>query len=74
MPATPEFQPPRLANLGIKIATERQECLRRSVLYPSLRRAMSRIGAWRLAIIKQSDRAKGFEILPQRWVVERAFS
>jgi putative transposase len=35
---------------------------------------MSRIAAWRLEIIKRSDTTKGFEILPQRWVVERAFS
>ena len=27
-----------------------------------------------MEIIKRSDRAKGFEILPRRWVVERTFA
>jgi transposase len=41
---------------------------------PKLRRARSRIGAWKLTIIRRSDLAKGFEILPRRWVVERTFA
>jgi transposase len=41
---------------------------------PKLRRALSRIGAWKLEIIKRSDTAKGFELLPRRWVVERTFA
>lgn len=32
------------------------------------------IGKWTLEIIKRSDKAKGFEILPRRWVVERTFA
>jgi transposase len=28
----------------------------------------------RLDIIKRSDKAKGFEVLPRRWVVERTFA
>jgi putative transposase len=39
-----------------------------------LRGALARIGRWTLEIIKRSDRAKGFEVLPRRWVVERTFS
>ena len=31
-------------------------------------------GRWTLEIIKRSDTAKGFEILPRRWVVERTFA
>ena len=31
-------------------------------------------GRWTLKIIKRSDTAKGFEILPRRWVVERTFA
>jgi putative transposase len=29
---------------------------------------------WTVEIIKRSDTAKGFEVLPHRWVVERAFA
>lgn len=32
---------------------------------------MAKIGKWTIEIIKRSDRAKGFELLPRRWVVER---
>lgn len=28
---------------------------------------------WTLEIIKRSDAAKGFKILPKRWIVERTF-
>jgi putative transposase len=31
-------------------------------------------GEWTLEIIKRSDAAKGFEVLPRRWVVERTFA
>jgi transposase len=41
---------------------------------PKLRRALRRQGDWRLEIIKRSDAARGFEILPRRWVVERTFA
>lgn len=36
--------------------------------------AMSGSGDWTLEIIRRSDRANGFEILPRRWVVERTFA
>ncbi|MEO8759164.1 MAG: transposase, partial [Devosia sp.] len=29
---------------------------------------------WTIEIIKRSDIAKGFELLPRRWVVERTFA
>ena len=35
---------------------------------------MSRFGDWTIEIIKRSDAAKGFEVLPRRWVVERTFA
>jgi putative transposase len=36
--------------------------------------ALTKIGTWTLEIIKRSDRAKGFELLPRRWVVERTLA
>lgn len=41
---------------------------------PKLRSALDKIGDWTLEIVKRSDAAKGFEVLPRRWVVERAFA
>ena len=31
-------------------------------------------GTWTLQVVKRSDRAKGFEVLPKRWIVERTFA
>ena len=39
-----------------------------------LRKALKRIGEWTIKIIKRSDTAQGFEVLPRRWVVERTFA
>ncbi len=39
-----------------------------------LRDALKRIGDWAIEIIKRSDAAKGFEVLPRRGVVERALA
>ncbi|MHA6646424.1 IS5 family transposase, partial [Mesorhizobium sp. A623] len=41
---------------------------------PKLRKRLQKIGRWTFEIIKRSDKAKGFEILPRRWVVERTFA
>ena len=41
---------------------------------PKLRGALDRIGKWTLEIVKRSDTARGFEVLPRRWVVERTFA
>lgn len=41
---------------------------------PKLRGALDRIGDWTVEIVKRSDIAKGFEVLPRRWVVERTFA
>ena len=35
---------------------------------------VSRTGAWKLQIVMRSDAAKGFEVLPKRWIVERTFA
>ena len=39
-----------------------------------LRDALSALGRWTVQIIKRSDTAVGFEVLPRRWVVERTFA
>jgi transposase len=36
--------------------------------------ALKPLGEWTLEIIKRSDTAKGFVLLPRRWVVERTFA
>ena len=41
---------------------------------PKLRGALDRIGDWTVQIVKRSDHAEGFEVLPRRWVVERTFA
>ena len=39
-----------------------------------LKDALRRVGKWTIAIIKRSDAASGFEVLPRRWVVERTLA
>jgi transposase len=39
-----------------------------------LRQAIMGHGDWTIEIIKRSDAAKGFVLLPRRWVVERTFA
>jgi transposase len=39
-----------------------------------LREALRPIGEWTIEIIKRSDAARGFVLLPRRWVVERTLA
>lgn len=39
-----------------------------------LEAALADIGNWTVQIVKRSDTAKGFVLLPRRWVVERTFA
>lgn len=39
-----------------------------------LKGRLTKLGQWTLQIIKRSDHAKGFVVLPRRWVVERTFA
>jgi transposase len=32
------------------------------------------LGGWQLEIVKRSDQAAGFAVLPKRWIVERSFA
>lgn len=39
-----------------------------------LRDALAAMGKWTVEVIRRSDTAKGFHVLPRRWVVERTFA
>jgi transposase len=39
-----------------------------------LKGALEGLGTWTVEIVKRSDAAKGFVLLPRRWVVERTFA
>src|SRR5256886_3379954 len=39
-----------------------------------LRDALAKFGNWTVQIVRRSDQAAGFEIIPRRWVVERTFA
>jgi len=39
-----------------------------------LKSALSQLGRWTVEIVRRCDTAKGFEVLPRRWVVERTFA
>ena len=41
---------------------------------PKLTQALDKLGTWTLEIVRRSDAAKGFVLLPRRWVVERTFA
>jgi transposase len=41
---------------------------------PKLEAALAKLGQWTMEIVKRSDAAKGFVLLPRRWVVERTFA
>ncbi len=41
---------------------------------PKLRAALQKIGDWTIEVVKRSEGAEGFEIIPRRWVVERTFA
>jgi transposase len=36
--------------------------------------AVHALGPWRIEIVKRSDQANGFVVLPKRWIVERTFA
>ncbi|ASC06841.1 hypothetical protein S101468_02639 [Acetobacter pasteurianus subsp. pasteurianus] len=39
-----------------------------------LRNGLAQIGRWTIEIIKRSNQARGFVVLPKRWIVERSFA
>lgn len=41
---------------------------------PKLKNRLEKVGKFTLEIVKRSDHAEGFKLLPRRWVVERTFA
>ena len=41
---------------------------------PAFQAGVRRVCRLKIAIVKRSDQAKGFEVLPKRWIVERTIS
>ena len=41
---------------------------------PKMRDALKGDGKWTIQVVKRSDTAVGFEVIPRRWVVERTFA
>jgi len=41
---------------------------------PKPRDALKDLGRWTVQIVKRSDTAEGFQVLPRRWVVEHTFA
>ncbi|MBB4403042.1 transposase [Agrobacterium tumefaciens] len=41
---------------------------------PKLRGALQKVAAFTLEVVKRTDKAKDFEVLLRRWVVERTFA
>jgi transposase len=41
---------------------------------PKLLGELAKLGRFSIEIVKRSDAAKGFELLPRRWIVERTFA
>jgi putative transposase len=41
--------------------------------YVSIVEKVHKTFGWKLEIVRRSDQAKGFEVLPHRWIVERTF-
>jgi transposase len=39
-----------------------------------LQKALAKLGNWTIEIVKRSDAARGFVVLPRRWVVERTLA
>ena len=73
---TTESGGPRGFDAGKKIKGRKNRMLTDTGGYAGskLRGALARIGAWTLEIVRRSQTATGFTVLPRRWVIERTFA
>ncbi len=76
---TAENGGPRGYDAGRKIRGRRRHRLRHLIgdggyAGGKLRGALAELGRWTIEIVKRSDRAEGFVVLPKRWIVERSFA
>jgi|TARA_B100000315_G_scaffold248725_1_gene278920 transposase len=66
--------PPLLASIRYAFPWLRHVFADGAYAGPKLSEALTKLGTWTLEIVKRSDAAKGFVLLPRRWVVERTFA
>jgi len=66
--------PPLLASIRFAFPWLRHVFADGGYAGPKLTQALTKLGTWTLKIVKRSDVAKGFVLLPRRWVVERTFA
>ena len=55
-------------------AVRSRGCATSSYAGDKLKGALEDLGNWTIEIVKRSDLAKGFVLLPRRWVVERTLA
>ena len=75
-PISADWDPPNI--LSSRVFLDSHADLSRESASTPIRRqakeALRRIGKWTVEIVKRSDVAKGFVVLPRRWVVERTLA
>jgi len=65
---------PLLASIGSRLPWLRHVFADGAYAGAKLEGALATLGRWRIEIVKRSDAARGFELVPRRWVVERTLA
>ena len=66
--------PVLLSSLASLSPWMRHLCAEGAYCGPKFERALAKFGEWTVEVLKLSDAAEGFEVIPRRWVVERTFA